>query len=180
MKKIIALTLITFSTLICSLHVSALENGALYQWVGKDGTPTYSPEPPPDGIDYTVVGADLKPLAIQPEKTTVAATVPTRVPVDLTPKNEAPKPPKWKPVRYAQDPSLKGIRKKKSAAQSLSQEAANELTIAANSPSDKCIYLKRDKLVLESAFSKASTDAQMDQAILKLKETTEQYKRECQ
>ncbi len=40
--------------------------GPLYQWTTADGTPTYSPDPPPEGTDYIIVGPDLLPLAGQP------------------------------------------------------------------------------------------------------------------
>lgn len=241
MKRIIASTLLTISALAIVTHSHALENNALYQWTTKDGTPTYSPERPPEGIDYVVVDADLKPLAVQPAKEPVAtATKPApaapvaipadalyqwktkdgtptyspdpppdgvdytvvdadlnplpvqptadakasnRVRVDLSQGIKNAPQPKWKPVIYAQDPSLKNIKRKKSAnTGTVSPPAVGDLTVAATAPaveSDACLLLKREKLVLESAFSKAKTDAQMDKAILELKEAAERYKKEC-
>ncbi len=160
---------------------------ALYQWTSKNGTPTYSPEPPQAGVDYVVVDADLNPLPVQPKRES-ATTTPTRVQVPLTaPAKAAPvKPapePKWKPVMYAEDPALKPIRKKREISTEPNlPPATDDLTVAATKPnleSDECLVMKRDKLVLESAFSKAKTDAQMDQAILKLKEASEKYNSEC-
>lgn len=238
MKRIIASTLLTISALAIVTHSHALENNALYQWTTKDGTPTYSPERPPEGVDYVVVDSDLKPLAVQPEKEPVAtatkpasvalpadalyqwktkdgtptyspdpppagvdytvvdadlnplpvqpaaeAKVPNRVRVDLSRGIKKAPQPKWKPVIYAQDPSLKNIKRNKSAnAGTMSPQAGGDLAVAASAPvveSDACLLLKREKLVLESAFSKAKTDTQMDQAILDLKEASERYKNDC-
>jgi hypothetical protein len=84
---------------------------------------------------------------------------------------------------YAEDPALKPIRKKREISTEPNlPPATDDLTVAATKPnleSDECLVMKRDKLVLESAFSKAKTDAQMDQAILKLKEASEKYNSVC-
>jgi len=61
---------IAFAASIVALQIAALNMQAsaatLYQWTGEDGTPTYSVEPPPRGVQFVVIGSDLKPKANQP------------------------------------------------------------------------------------------------------------------
>lgn len=185
------------------MHLSA-HAGTLYQWVGKDGTPTYSPDPPPDGVKYELVGADLKPLPknvdlsrpaaapaakTQVKKTTVTQA-PTGVEIPVTglptaglpatavPLHKKPKKavPKWKPVRYADDPNppIKQTRKQAAKATSNPVSAAE---LARNQPG--CVKAKQRMVLLESQFAEAANDKEMDQAILQLREQKPVYLTEC-
>jgi len=52
-----------FTSLLLALVLSQTAGAnALYSWKHKDGTPTFSPDPPPKGVPYVIVGPDLKPI----------------------------------------------------------------------------------------------------------------------
>jgi len=52
-----------FTSVVLTLALSqAVGANALYSWKHKDGTPTFSPDPPPKGVPYVIVGPDLKPI----------------------------------------------------------------------------------------------------------------------
>jgi len=61
---------IALAASVVALQIAALNMQAfaatLYQWTGEDGTPTYSVEPPPRGVQFVVIGSDLKPTPNQP------------------------------------------------------------------------------------------------------------------
>ncbi|OED38871.1 hypothetical protein AB833_17680 [Chromatiales bacterium (ex Bugula neritina AB1)] len=155
--------------------------GQLYLWHGRDGTPTYSPEPPPKGVAYTVVGDNLEPLKNQPaaaiasKSNTGESSAPkTIITNQIT--DSSVKPAKWKPVRYANDPSLKrsgiSVAKSKTVVQSaIGTPLAYE--------TEECIGLKQTKLILESQFARATSDTQMDEVILKLREHQSAYDQRC-
>lgn len=170
-------------TFIVPLTVHALDNNALYQWKGKDGTPTYSPDPPPAGVDYVIVDANLEPLPIQPPKPEPTATgLPATAPAAALPAPVKKSIPQWKPIRYATDPS----NKQRTQA---TPRTAEQTTVDENSPpvtdfstsqvSPECLLLKRETQILESYFSEATTDAEMDQAILKLQQKSDAYRKRC-
>jgi len=52
-----------FTSVVLALILSQMAGAnALYSWKHKDGTPTFSPDPPPKGVPYVIVGPDLKPI----------------------------------------------------------------------------------------------------------------------
>ena len=52
-----------FTSVVLALVLSqAAGANVLYSWKHKDGTPTFSPDPPPKGVPYVIVGPDLKPI----------------------------------------------------------------------------------------------------------------------
>ena len=52
-----------FTSLVLALVLSQTAGAnALYSWKHKDGTPTFSPDPPPKGVPFVIVGPDLKPI----------------------------------------------------------------------------------------------------------------------
>lgn len=153
--------------------------GTLYQWTGKDGTPTYSPDPPPAGVKYELVGDDLKPLpknvdmskpvkiANKPaaaNRASNASVAPAQQPAAQTviPQPMAKKPvTPWKPVRYANDPTPRA--KKPVKAPKRTQDPA-----AVASVSPECKQARQKMVLLESQFAQALTDEQMDAAVLQL------------
>lgn len=164
---------------------SALENNALYQWETQNGTPTYSPDPPPKGVKYIVVGPDLQPLAQQPAPLTDAQRANTGNSVAAASSATAKAPPvqppvkKWKPVRYANAPATNAqpiFKAKKPIATTATPDIAAPIVYE----SDDCLTIKREKLILESQFARASTDAEMDSAILSLHERSSEYRQKCQ
>lgn len=196
MRRLSVNSLVTgFAVAIC--FSPALLGSTLYQWTGKDGTPTYSPDPPPAGVEYQLVGADLKPLAknidlarpagtdaaTSPGRGTAVAPVPAPAPA-ATATNAAtapkvlaaPAPVKkpaapWKPVRYANDP-----KPKVSAAVS-DVVKPDPIALARRSP--ECNRAKQKMVLLESQFSRAITDEQMDNAVLQLREQKIALKSAC-
>lgn len=184
MRALTAAVLMSVSLAIPVLANSALENNALYQWDTKNGTPTYSPDPPPKGVKYIVVGPDLQPLEQQPapltdsqrsdaNKTVAAANnANAKVTPTLTAK-------KWKPVRYANAPAnnAQPIIKTK---RTIETSAVAEIAAPIAYESDDCLTIKREKLVLESQFARAKTDAEMDSAVLSLRDKSSEYRQKCQ
>ncbi len=159
---------------------------ALYRWTGKDGTPTYSPDPPPIGIDYVAVDADLNPLNVQPPRQeTAVAGVPSIAPSaaiqTLAPQKSIPK---WKPVRYAQDPAKLAAKKNRENSQIAGTEVEKTSKDSTTSPgreplSMECQQIRHEARVLESYFAEAATATEMDQAILKLQQKTQEFRSQC-
>lgn len=172
----------------------------LYQWIEKDGTPTFSPDPPPKGVDYTIVGPDLEPLTgqtpvqaaapAQPAKatTTAAKPAPATAPklagaVVLTPAPQdavqqpvkKAKPSKWKPVQYADDPNP--VASKPVITNSTKTSAS--VTAPLTRVSDECLGLKQQQLILESQFAGAHSPQDMDRAVLQLNNFHKQNKGVC-
>lgn len=55
--------LLKLTSLVLTLLLSQLAGAnVLYSWKHSDGTPTFSPDPPPKGVPYVIVGPDLKPI----------------------------------------------------------------------------------------------------------------------
>ena len=183
------------------LHVQLASANSLYQWTGKDGTPTYSPDPPPKGVQYTIVGPDLQPLTGQPAATSPNQNInsgPTQLSLDNvteqepvenstpkknnvviapTPKSlpqEAPKT-EWKPVKYADAPSSSTnqpvLTGKAVATASISSPVS---TI-----SDQCLSIKQQLLILEGQFANAQTAQEMDQAVLRLSNLQKSNRDQC-
>ncbi len=179
MRTLIASFILSTTLSVPAVCQATLDNGALYQWESSNGTPTYSPDPPPKGTKYIVVGADLQPLAKQPALAPIpepsAKTAATSIAVAPTPATPTQPPPaKWKPVRYANDPAIKATKTNRAPA-----TITVEATAATIYESDECLALKREKLVLESQFARAKTDADMDNTILQLHEKSGEYKQRC-
>ncbi len=186
------------STLFMLLFCSAVTASPLYSWTTKDGTPTYSPDPPPKGVSYVIVGPDLKPLAGQPvtpgapspsENKTPTTTAATSSNLVLTPspgsksnatKTSAKSPSsKWKPVVYADDPNPTANKPKISAAVSAPVEdplQSNQQTIQY---SKECFKVRQKVLLLESQFANALTAQQMDDAIVRLNVFRNENKGNC-
>jgi hypothetical protein len=178
-------------TIMCALAclsgpivLHALDDNALYQWQSKDGTPTYSPDPPPPGIDYVVVDSDLKPLPVQPPRpettaATAAATPATPAPAAIPAPPGKKSIPKWKPIRYAADPTLpskKRVTNTDGTAASAEQPVAS---LSTSPQSEECQLLRRETQILESYFAEAESAAEMDRAILKLQEKTNVLRQRC-
>lgn len=172
--------------------------GTLYQWTGKDGTQTYSPDPPPNGVKYEIVGDDLKPLpktggtrqaaaAAAPAPATApanrgstgSATGPRLPSVKTNNPRQARQPTAakpvapWKPVKYANDPKTQAPPQTGAAR----AEVTEPLAVKIESPA--CTTAKQQKALLESEFARAATDEQMDRAILKLRDQKAAYKTAC-
>jgi len=179
MKKHVNLIFLAFASLCCAQIALALDNNALYQWNTQDGTPTYSPDPPPLGVDYVVVDADLNPLPIQPPRPTAAAVPSTPAPAALpAPKKSIPK---WKPIRYARDPSIDmAKRAAKAKSVQITETQQTESTTSSQSASPECQLLKRETQIMEDHFADTTNSAEMDQAILLLHEYRENYRNKCQ
>ena len=181
MRNLISGLLISSAVIAPMTNSAALENNALYQWETKNGTPTYSPDPPPKGVKYVVVGPDLKPLAIQPtvsddavadvKDSIVTTHSTTNIVTDAAPAK------KWKPVRYANAPSNNAqvIIKAKANQPALT----NKITTLDVPVSRECQVIKRERMILESQFSRAKTDREMDDTILKLHEKSIEYGKQC-
>lgn len=182
--------------LFLAISAGATVHGStLYQWTTKDGTPTYSPDPPPAGVEYQVVGPDLKPLAKNIDLTKPVAVAPNtgkRKSVAKAPTTVAPTTAKaakiitaptpletpvkkpatpWKPVRYANDP--------KPRVSDTVTEAVRPDPVALARRSPECNRAKQKMVLLESQFSEALTDEQMDRAMLRLREQNLQLKSAC-
>lgn len=184
MRKTITFTLLAVVAFTAQPTLAQLPANALYQWQSQDGTPTYSPDPPPAGVKYVVVDADLNPLPVQPAPSTVATGVVTApAPAALpAPKKSIPK---WKPVRYAQDPNAKPAASSQAipvAATASAIAASQEANAGINtSPlSAECQLMKRETQILESYFAEAKTASEMDQAILKLQKKNNDFRQQCQ
>lgn len=172
MRHLISTVLITATTIVPVISAAALDNHALYQWQTKNGTPTYSPEPPPEGVEYVIVGADLKPLAVQPPKS--AATADNNSIPAQTPANKIPAP-QWKPVRYANAPVTNPTRNQPAPTTTVVAEVAAPIILE----SDECLAIKRDKLILESQFARAKSSEEMDNTVLRLHTKSLEYKERC-
>ena len=185
MRTLLAAAFMSGAFLLASTVNAQLDNNALYQWETRNGTPTYSPDPPPKGVDYVIVGPDLKPLAQQPTQmadtqrkdgnnTVIEAS-------NTNTKTTTTQPPakKWKPVRYANAPANnpQQIVKARKTIEAATPTAAVATPLVYES--DDCLTLKREKLILESQFARAKTDAEMDSAILRLHEKSNEYGRSC-
>lgn len=183
MRNLISVIILTLAV-AAPYTTRALDNNALYQWKTKDGTPTYSPDPPPAGVDYIVVDADLNPLPVQPPRPDVAATsLPTTPAPAAIPAPVKRSVPKWKPIRYATDPSRKRLAKE-AAPSAKPAASAHEVPqpmagVSSTQLNPECLLLKREAQILESYFAEATTDAEMDRAILKLQQKTETYRKQC-
>lgn len=178
MNRLIALILLTAGATFVTTPTIALNNNALYQWVTKDGTPTYSPDPPPDGVDYVVVDSNLQPMAVQPAKSPAMNSPAQKPQPQIAAKTKAPQP-EWKPVRYAQDPALAQQKRNKTKSASKQPQVAALSETTSMVANEACLLLKREKLILESSLAKAKSDADMDNAILALHKKTMQYRQQC-
>jgi len=69
--------LLALVSMLLALVTHTAGANPLYQWIEKDGTPTFSPDPPPKGVDYTIVGPDLEPLTGQPVPSINLSSMPT-------------------------------------------------------------------------------------------------------
>lgn len=185
MRTLTAAVLMSVSLALPAPGNSALDNNALYQWDTKNGTPTYSPDPPPKGVKYIVVGPDLQPLVQQPApltddqrsdtNNTVAAA--SNANAKVTPTLAPAK--KWKPVRYANAPATNAQPIVK-AKRTIDTTAVAEIAPPIIYESDDCLTIKREKLILESQFARAKTDAEMDSAVLSLRDKSSEYSQKCQ
>lgn len=174
----------------------------LYSWTHKDGTPTFSPDPPPKGVPYVVVGPDLQPL---PDQSTPAGSAPQQqsfaqqtapvlpaAPVKragdivMTPApgsldTAAPSAPvqkpvaDWKPVKYADDPNP-GANQPVFTSRAATVES---VTPAANEVSAMCLDLKHQLNLLEGQFANAYTSEEMDTAVVNLNIFKKQNKGAC-
>ena len=188
---------VTLMTLV--LAQAAVAN-PLYSWTTKDGTPTYSPDPPPKGVAYEIVGADLKPLQQQPasapQATAPAASqsnppasqaadqtnssnnlVVAPTPVNCATANAKPVKANnaWHPVVYANDPNpIKASAEPVSAAAQPSAEVT-----AVNQISSECISVLKQVTFLEDQFASAFTAEQMDDAVVRLNDFRKQNKGSC-
>lgn len=166
----------------------------LYSWTTKDGTPTYSPDPPPKGVAYEIVGADLKPLQTQPASTSQAAAEasPANAPADnlvLSPKparsvTTSTPPAKsktaWKPVVYADDPNPNDAGVELARAEPANAAAQSRATANAdNQISTECFSVLKQIRYLEDRFANAFTATQMDNAVVRLHEFRKQNKGSC-
>ncbi len=111
--------LVTGIAMSASLSTSTIA-GTLYQWTGKDGTPTYSPDPPPAGVNYELVGADLQPLPKNTDATKATQTA-TATTVSRAPKAPVAPPQGQSAENAGQNPSLM-----QQAAQLATQEPAQQ------------------------------------------------------
>lgn len=172
------------SMLVILLFISgAAAASPLYSWTTKDGTPTYSTDPPPKGVSYEIVGPDLQPLKGQPVNPATAAALPKSTApasdsavaenVVLTPapgsnttavkkKSSQPRA-KWKPVIYADDPNPNSAKPEINTAAAIPQAAP-----AVNKISEECLGVRQKLLLLESEFANAITAKQMDDAVVQL------------
>ncbi len=158
-----------------ALSMSLAANaGNLYSWKAPDGTPTYSPDPPPPGTVYTIVGPDLEPISRYKEPPSQAQTANKATPP------AAPKP-KWKPVLYADAPASGGqpepVRTSRSSV--AETEPASAAATAKPGSLSQCLQLRRLIATLENSFARATSNAEMDQAILSLHEQTDLYDETC-
>lgn len=184
--------------LTLALSTAASAN-PLYSWTTKDGTPTYSPDPPPEGTKYEIVGADLKPIAGQPtppakpsspaQDTVVKAEAVAGDKIVLTPapgsrdtaaaqttarSTRTAPPPKWQPVIYADDPNPKALKQEFNAT-----AATPEALAPLNQVSDACINFKQQVILLESQFAHAISAKEMDDAVVRLNIFRKQNKGNC-
>ena len=162
---------------------AALENNALYQWETKNGTPTYSPDPPPKGVKYVVVGPDLKPLAVQPALPGDAAQAADDAIVTndstIASANSVVAPAKkWKPIRYANAPTdnPQVIIKTKAVTEPV---VTAEIAAPVVPESNECQVINRERMILESQFARAKTDAEMDDTILRLHAKSIEFGKKC-
>ncbi len=179
---------------ILILSSTAAAASPLYSWTTKDGTPTYSPDPPPDGVSYEIVGPDLKPLSGQPITETAnqpmqnASAPPNAVASDnlvMTPApvgnaTAAPSAPraKWKPVIYADDPNP-NLKPELSAATPEPKADSLQLNQQGTQLSKECYQFRQKLILLESQFANALTAQQMDDAIVRLNVFRTQNKGYC-
>lgn len=193
-----------FSIVLTLLLGSAATANPLYSWTTKDGTPTYSPDPPPKGVSYIIVGPDLQPLQGQPvtasatsaqapQSSSIANTAASgnlvltpapgsaNTPVK-TANNSASQPAtpraKWKPVVYADDPNPTA-NKPVISAPAPSEVAPVSSNQQSNQLSEACLNVRQKVILLESQFANAVTAKQMDDAIVKLSIFKKQNKGYC-
>ncbi len=158
--------------LACLLAFSLSANaGNLYSWNSADGTPTYSPDPPPPGTVYTIVGPDLEPIERYRKPAQPAAEAPATATA-----NAQPAKPKWKPVVFTDAPATGGqpapVRKsKKDELTSQAKAGVADLT--------ECMKIRRLITGLENSFARANSNAEMDQAVMALQEQTDLYQAQC-
>lgn len=189
MRTLTAAVLISASLALPALGNAALDNNTLYKWETKNGTPTYSPDPPPKGVDYVVVGADLQPLAQQPtpltdaERSSPSNTISEAKTANAKTVQKAEPVKKWKPVRYANAPETSAqpiIKAKKTPETAAKPTVIADIATPIAFESEECLAIKREKLVFESQFTRAKTNAEMDSAILSLRDKSGEYRQKCQ
>ncbi len=169
----------------------------LYSWVTKDGTPTYSPDPPPDGVDYVIVGPDLLPLQGQPvapsqpaaatnpvaANNNVAAPVsnlanPVAAAAQITKSRSTTTKSNWKPVVYADDPNPQTPIRGQAQEPGITAPV-EPVTAPVTRVSAQCRNIKQQLLLLESQFANAFSAQQMDQAIVRWHRFVKQNQGNC-
>lgn len=153
--------------------------GNLYSWTSEDGTPTYSPEAPPPGTVYTIVGPDLEPISRyrQPlrRENQVKPQAPSIATISPAPKS------KWKPVVYTDAPATGAqpapIRTPRQSVTGARKSEPVEPVVSA--PTSECVKLRRHINGLENSFARATSNAEMDQAVLALQQQNILYQERC-
>jgi hypothetical protein len=208
MRRVSAVFILASGLTIMAAAPSSLLASNLYQWTGKDGTPTYSPDPPPDGVAYQLVGPDLQPLSApasqstttEPAKTasTPAASQPTTaatpavsqpaaapVAARALPKNGvAPLQPPASAKPAAPVKPWKPVRYADDPNPTAKATKKAEISEAANAvvtarTSTPCVNARQKMVLLESQFAQAVTDKQMDKAILQLRDHQTVVQKAC-
>lgn len=199
MMKLLKFTSVMFTALLLAQITGVAQTAGannLYSWAHDDGTPTFSPDPPPKGVPYVIVGPDLQPLPDQnasPAAANVAAQpaatpatqannsglVLTPAPGDANsaaPATAAAKPKSaWKPVKYADDPNPGANQPVFTARAATPETIVPETTQV----SAECLTLKEKLMLLENQFANAVSAAQMDTAVVRLNTFRKQNKGHC-
>ncbi len=200
---------IAFSAIVAILSSQAAHATTLYQWTGSDGTPTYSPDPPPKGVSYTIVGADLQPIQGQAPVTQTAAQ--PKVPAQALPNPQPTAQPSTAlPTPFTANRKSNVVivpapgsaeqpqtTPKKSKTPWKPVKYADDPNPGANQPvitratelenvepplssvSSQCIAIKQKRLALEGLFANAQTAKEMDDAILRLSKFRKQTDGMC-
>jgi len=188
-----------FTSLLLALVLSQTAGAnALYSWKHKDGTPTFSPDPPPKGVPYVIVGPDLKPIpqplpglqqgndninqpvaqpgAPQSSNTVSANAAPVKNATDIvmtpapgTANTAAQQQPA--PAAAAK-PEWKPVRyaddPNPDQKRSVAKARREEVAAPVDQISSECLDVKQQILMLESKFANAVTASEMDAAIVSL------------
>lgn len=184
-------TITLFSLIFATSTVFA---DGLYKWVEADGSITFSPNPPPAGIEFERVGASNEQqsgIAAAPVSTAVPAqpaeeqvsASSDETPTEVTP--EAPRRLSYAPNSNNSKPGISRSEPRVAAASETADTAAKNdldatsITVAA-SKQRRCEDLKKRVVSLERRLKVRLSPADMDNTVVHMARYQRSYNQHCQ
>ncbi len=191
---------LTLGIIILSLSSSAAAE-QLYRWIEPDGSITFSPNPPPKGVDYREVNAEAgndvdaetlnkisaaeKPASIlSTSSIDPVATVPNTAAVQAPVSAAVTKP----GLMYAPDTTARATTKaahSNANAQAadtptaVNSAAVQNLTVASNKKRERCVELSKRVVSLERRLRSGLTAIDMDNTVVAMARYQRSYDQHC-